>query len=343
MRSTAILAVCAMLQAASPPYKQALPGYQYRFPADHFVHEDFRTEWWYYTGNVTDTAGSRFGFELVFFRNAERHETDNISAWNAQQLYLAHAALTDVKGGKFNYDERLNRSGPGVAGAAANHIWNGNWSVVWTGDRQALTATTDNFRFQLQLVPDKPFVIHGENGVSQKGEGTGRASHYVSFPRLVVQGEITSGTAKHQVKGTAWMDHEWFTNNLSDAQLGWNWLSIQLDNRTELMLYEFRRKDSATDPHSAGTYIDAQGQPHHLTQKDFELTPLATSNGYPTEWRIQIPALKIDLKGKAVLANQELKPKQGGPSYWEGAVDFSGSHKGVGYLEMTGYKGAVKI
>ncbi len=58
-------------------WREALPGYKYQFPRDHFEHEDFRTEWWYYTGNVTDTAGKRFGFELVFFRQGEQREKTN--------------------------------------------------------------------------------------------------------------------------------------------------------------------------------------------------------------------------------------------------------------------------
>src|ERR1019366_8929218 len=189
-------------------YREALPGYRYQFPRDHFEHQDFRTEWWYYTGNVTTAGGERFGFELVFFREGERHASDTRSAWAVQDLYLAHAADTDAHGKRFWYEERLNRQGPGVAGASfeRRRIWNGNWSSEWTGENQTLDAVTEHFRFHLQLTPEKPFVIQGENGVSQKAEGKGRASHYVSFPRLQVSGTINSS----RVSGTAWMDHEWF-------------------------------------------------------------------------------------------------------------------------------------
>jgi predicted secreted hydrolase len=322
-------------------YREALPGYKYQFPRDHFEHEDFRTEWWYYTGNVTGAAGERFGFELVFFREGARHEPAGKSAWTVQDLYLAHAAFTDAKGNRFWYEERLNRSGPGLAGASFDlrRVWNGNWSSQWDGDNQTLNAMTEHFRFHLQLVPEKPFVIQGENGVSQKAEGRGRASHYVSFPLLNVSGTINST----EVKGRAWMDHEWFTEQLAAHQVGWDWFSVQLDNHTELMLFELRRKDGSIDPYSAGTFVDSRGVARHLRREDFSLEPLSYWQKYPVEWRVRVPSLNLDITCHPILRNQQLRNTQGGPSYWEGAVDYSGSQTGVGYLEMTGYEGAVKF
>jgi hypothetical protein len=41
------------------------------------------------------------------------------------------------------------------------------------------------------------------------------------------------------------MDHEWFTEQLAPDQVGWDWFSVQLDNRTELMLFELRHKDGS--------------------------------------------------------------------------------------------------
>jgi predicted secreted hydrolase len=335
-------------------YREALPGYRYQFPRDHFEHEDFRTEWWYYTGNVTDEAGKRFGFELVFFRQGElggvKPAAAAKSAWSVDNLYLAHAALTGVSGKRFLYEERLNRRGPGVAGASFDkrRIWNGNWSAQWNGETQILDAVTGQFRFHLQVEPEKPFIIQGENGVSQKAEGKGRASHYVSFTRLRVSGliqpgSIQTGEKAHRVQGTAWMDHEWFSEQLGSDQVGWDWFSVQLNNKTELMLFELRRKDGTIDPYSSGTFVDAEGKARHLRHSDFSLQPVLNWQKYPVEWRIQVPSLNIALTGNAVLQNQELKAKSGGPGYWEGAVDFTGTQTGVGYLEMTGYQGAVRL
>ncbi|MEO7652044.1 MAG: lipocalin-like domain-containing protein [Bryobacteraceae bacterium] len=342
-----LLATTALAWSASFPYRDARPGYAYRFPRDHFEHPEFRTEWWYYTGNLRSAAGKQFGFELVFFRQAKRRgESENRSAWRIDDLYVAHLALTDIGGKQFMPHKRLNRAGPGIAGASLEQrrIWNGNWSSKWDGERQTLEATAEEFRIRLNLSPSKPFVIHGEKGVSQKAGGEGKASHYVSFPRLRAEGSIEIGAARHDVSGTAWMDHEWFTQQLDASQAGWDWFSVQFDDGRDLMLFQLRRTDGSIDPHSAGTVIDASGKATHLARNQFTLEPIRlwtspkTGTRYPVSWRIRVPSLGIALDLDAALDGQELVAGDwGGPNYWEGAVKFSGSSRGVGYLEMTGY------
>jgi predicted secreted hydrolase len=328
-----------------------LPGHRFQFPRDHFNHPEFRTEWWYYTGNVRASDGGRFGFELVFFRQGQRRgPSDNASAWRVDDLYLAHLALTDIDHQQFRYYKRLNRAGPGIAGVSFEQglIWNGNWRSKWdvsTG-RQTLTAVAADVRFDLQLSPRTPPVIHGEKGVSQKAEGPGKASYYVSFPLLTVSGVLNGA----RVTGTAWMDHEWFTHQLEPFQAGWDWFSVQLENNTELMLFQLRHLDGAIDAFSSATYVDAAGRATHLKAGDFKLQPVefwtspATHARYPIRWHITIPSLKVELDCKASLADQELaKEDAGSPAYWEGAVTYTGSTSGVGYLEMTGYSKPVRL
>jgi predicted secreted hydrolase len=328
-------------------YRQATPGYQYSFPRDHFEHPEFRTEWWYYTGNIRDAKGRRFGFELVFFRQGQRRvSAPNPSNWRADEVYLAHLALTDIDGKHFYDHQRLNRAGPGIAGASfrEQRVWNGNWSAVWHGDKQLLEATADEFHFQLEVTPAKPPVVNGIDGFSQKGNAAGEASYYVSFTRLPVSGDLVIGSERYKVTGTAWMDHEWFTNQLDKEQIGWDWFSVQLNDRTELMLFQLRRRDGSIDPHSSGTCVDHQGRARHLTQADFSLTPLSywrsqrTGASYPVHWTLGVPSLGVRLDVRTVLNAQELvSDDRAGPTYWEGAVTYSGSAEGVGYLEMTGY------
>ena len=339
-----------LLFAAAPEYRQALPGYHYQFPRDHFEHPDFRTEWWYYTGNVHAPDGHRYGFELVFFRQGEHKDPGNVSVWRIDDLYLAHLALTDIDGQRFRYYKRLNRSGPGIAGASAaqSRVWNGNWEAKWdaaTG-AQTLSAVAEDIRFMLRLTPRTPPVINGENGVSQKAAGAGKASYYVSLPRLEVAGTLNGAV----VAGTAWMDHEWFTHQLEPDQQGWDWFSIQLDSGAELMLFQLRHADGGADAWSSGTYIAADGRATHLKRADFQLQPLdywtspQTGGRYPIRWRITVPSLRITLECAAAMNNQELVAEDASsPSYWEGAVTYSGSSRGAGYLEMTGYNKAMRL
>ncbi|HWB85684.1 MAG TPA: lipocalin-like domain-containing protein [Bryobacteraceae bacterium] len=351
MRLATLLAAVLSLTAAVPEYQEATPGHHYQFPRDHFNHPDFRTEWWYYTGNVHTRDGRRFGFELVFFRQGERRGAAvNPSVWRVDDLYLAHLALTDVDGRQFLDYRRLNRAGPGIAGSSLEQarIWNGNWEARWdlASGAQTLSAIAKGIRFTLHLKPLTPPVINGENGISQKAEGEGNASYYVSLPRLTVEGTLNGAP----VDGTAWMDHEWFTHQLAANQIGWDWFSIQLDSGTELMLFQLRRKDGTIDPYSAGTYIDRAGHATHLRRSDFRLEPLefwtspATHARYPVRWRIFIPGHGVTLDCVAAIPNQELAAKdQSSPSYWEGAVTYSGTAVGVGYLEMTGYAGPMRL
>ncbi len=336
-------------------YRVALPGYRYQFPRDHFNHPQYRSEWWYYTGNLRTSAGHKYGFELVFFRQgrASRQPSQasaNASVWRADDVYLAHLALTDIDGRRFRSWRRLNRAGSGIAGASfeEGRIWNGNWQVSWdkSSDTQTLTALAEGIRFTLRLVPRKPPVVHGENGVSQTGDGAGKASYYVSFTRLAVDGTLNGSP----VAGSAWMDHEWFTTLLDPGQRGWDWFSLQLDNSTELMLFRIRRADGSVDAHSAGTFVDAAGRATALRRSDFELRPVAywtspkTGARYPVKWHISVPSRKLEADCAAALPDQELAPPDDSePAYWEGAVSYSGAAPGVGYLEMTGYAQPLRL
>jgi predicted secreted hydrolase len=335
--------ISALLLAGFELYRAALPGYRYEFPRDHFNHPEFQTEWWYYTGNLHDTQGRRFGFELTFFRHGVERGKTPASVWEVRDAWLAHLALSDIDGGQFLHAERLNRSGAGLAGASLDlaRVWNGNWRVQWdlSGGTQQLQAVDARFSFDLALRALKPPVIHGVDGISQKAAGAGHASHYISFTRLETRGEIVLEGRTFRVEGLSWMDHEFFTQQLDAGQTGWDWFSLQLEDNTELMLFRLRRQDGAADPYSAGTYIDARGHTIHLAHDAFSVTPGKLWNQYPVEWRVRVPSLGVDVQIATRLPQQEVASKQN--RYWEGAVDISGTRRGSGYLEMTGYAGPV--
>ncbi len=357
-RVARMAATVLLLQPLAAQYRTAMPGYRYEFPRDYFNHPDFQTEWWYYTGNLKSAEGRRFGFELTFFRQAVSRDPAKATTWDVRDLYLAHLALSDLDGGKFFHAERTNRSGPGIANVneSLGRIWNGNWQIQWRGSDQELNAIEQRFQLHLILHAEKPPVIHGENGISQKAEGPGRASHYISLTRLATSGAIDLGNKRFEVTGASWMDHEFFSHQLDSDQTGWDWLSLQLEDHTELMLFRLRRKDGSIDPYSAGTYVDASGKTTHLRSSDFSLEPAGdkwtspqTGAVYPIRWKIAIPKLAIELGAKTPLPSQELTGNTKlVPNYWEGAIVLSGIRNaqplsGVGYLEMTGYDRPVQL
>jgi len=318
--------------AAAVAAVMGVSGYRYDFPRDHFNHPDFQTEWWYYTGNLQTPDHHRFGFELSFFRQAAQPLDGETGTWRADQIYLAHLALTDIDGGSFYHTERLNRAGPGLAGAdfARRTYWNGNWHVRWKSletAEQELQAVCDRFTLTLNLRPEKPLVIHH------------KASPYISFSRLAASGELKWNGQTLALRGLAWMDHEFFNNPPGSGFGGWDWFSIQLDNHEEVMLYRFRSNPAS----SSGTYIDASGAAHFLDSTQFSLSPGHLWKRYPVAWEISIPSLQLQLSERPTLEDQELFTANSvSPTYWEGAVTYKGRMRGrpaqgVGYLEMTGY------
>ncbi len=302
------------------------------------------------------------GYELTFFRQAVHLDatSDLPRTWRPDQVYLAHFALSDLDGSEFFHTKRLNRSGPGLAGAdeKTGHYWNGNWQVQWSDERSAvqqLQAIAESGTLRLTLRPSKPPVVNGRDGISVKGPLAGEASQYISFTRIDTSGTLDWKGKRYAVRGSSWMDHEFFTEP-SDTQLaGWDWFAVQLDTGQELMLYRLRRKDGSSQRFSSGTYVDEKGASRFLSGSDFTLTPLewwqssASGERYPVRWRISVPSLQLDLTEQTRLPNQELFSREPiSPTYWEGAVEYAGRMgsrgvSGVGYLEMTGYSKSIRL
>jgi predicted secreted hydrolase len=346
------LALVLPMACYARTFKLALPGYVYSFPQDHASHEDYKTEWWYFTGHLESAKGAKYGYELTFFRTADAKQPQNeTSSWNLQNIYFAHFAITDLNTNKFFYTEKLNRKGLSVADARQDKcfVYNELWSAELLGDRFVLRADTPEYGIHLLMVPAKKAAIHGVNGVSQKASCKGCASHYYSLTRLDTEGTIYLKNEALTVHGISWMDHEFGSNQLTNEQTGWDWFSLQLDNNTELMLYLMRRKDGSIDPNSSGTIVFPDGRTKHLNLAEFTVHPQSswksphTNGTYPMDWKLAIPGDGIELTIKAMMRDQELaKTIRTGSTYWEGATEVKGVMEGKpvsgkAYVEMTGY------
>lgn len=355
MVAAAVAAAAAALAsyASVDKYELALPGRKFTFPKDHASHPTFMTEWWYYTGHLKLDGGGEYGYQLTFFRwrTGAPAAAGARSRWAAENLYFAHFALTDKSRGKFRYSEKVNRPGSGLAGASEDrlHVWNDEWLVERIGPYHHLKADMPGYAMNLLLEPSKPHVIHGINGVSQKGEGKGRASHYFSYTRMKTSGNLIIGGKEYEVSGESWMDHEFGSNQLLPYQVGWDWFGIQLDDGTELMLYQIRHEGGGIDPYSSGTFVLATGGWEHLRSDEFSLSAtgkwLSPRSGasYPMGWRARVPKYGIELEIDPVARDQELDT-QGSTRviYWEGAIKARGKSAGKevlgkGYAEMVGY------
>jgi predicted secreted hydrolase len=365
-RLIAIL-LSVFLIASGFTYQLALPGRKLMFPADHYSHPDFRTEWWYYTGHLETESGKKYGYQVTFFRFGVRDRQKEMKGPPLfTELYMAHFALSDIAAKKFRFRERINRGIAGKAGgrgyddkadAATDRylVWNEDWKVEGDERNHSIQVNDRGVRLRLSVKSLKAPTLHGDNGHSQKGEGEGRASYYYSLTRMQTDGELTIDGKPEKVRGLSWMDHEFGSNQLREDQVGWDWFSIQLDNQTELMLYLMRRKDGSVDPHSSGTLVGPNGATKHLKLSDYRVEVLdrwkspASGASYPMKWKVAIPEENIALEIDPEFAAQELITNRSTRvTYWEGAVKIRGTFgnkpaSGRGYVEMTGYAGKLNI
>jgi len=343
---------------AGGEWLRAMAPREWTFPRDHGAHPGYRTEWWYFTGNLADDAGGRYGFQLTFFRQGIRFQVVGPSGpWDIRDLYLAHFAITDVARGHFRSIERTSRAGPGLAGARTDgmDLWLLNWQARMKGPLISLEARDAAMGLQLELIPKKKLVLHGHNGLSKKGPGEGQASYYSSITDLKTRGVLRTqpNNPPVSVRGKSWFDHEFGSNQLAPDQKGWDWFSLHLSDGRDLMIYFLRLGDGSVERASSGTLVEQDGTCRHLKLADIVISVLErwksphSGGEYPSRWKIRVPAVGIDLTIAPLVADQELHSGvSSGVVYWEGTAAGGGTSRGKevtceGYVELTGYAGSM--
>lgn len=318
-------------------FTKVVPGYNIAFPTDHNSHPEFALEWWYITANLTDKQNNAYALQWTLFRFAS--DTQNTPWANAQQ-YMGHVGLRDGKQAWF--EERFARGGVGNVGitSAPFNAFIDDWQ--WLAQSSKLFPSTLEFsidsqvKVKLDFTSDKPFVKHGEQGFSRKLRDSEQASYYYSQPHILVIGQLELPTGDVQVAGNAWFDHEWSSQYLSPMAQGWDWFSIHFDDGAKLMLFNMRH-EQAKDFWS-GTLVTVSGEAVHLTEQDIQAkvtkSIMVNARLLPLHWSITLPKHQFDIQIKPMQTNQW---NPGAFSYYEGGTVVSGSHSGVGFIELTGY------
>ncbi|MEO1454672.1 MAG: lipocalin-like domain-containing protein [Pseudomonadota bacterium] len=310
-------------------------GYAFEFPRDHGAHPDFRIEWWYLTANMEAEDGTPYGLQWTLFRSAL--EPEDREGWDSPQIWFAHAAVTTPEA--HYVAERIARGGIGQAGvtAAPFEAWIDDWAMAGPSfEDMRLTASGAEFAYDMQLLAQGPLIFQGDRGYSVKSE-EGQASYYYSQPFFDIDGVLTLPEGDVAVRGRAWLDREWSSQPLADNQTGWDWFSLSFDEGEKMMGFRLRQTDGAH--FTAGTWITPDGETEAFENGVFNADPLETSDvdgrEVPTAWRVTVPQKGVDITVRAL--NEQSWMDVNVP-YWEGPVTLSGSHEGIGYLEMTGYE-----
>lgn len=351
----------AMRAPDSELYARAIDPIDLTFPQDHGAHPEYRTEWWYYTGNLETPAGEALGFQLTFFRSALTPSMPaRASDMASNQVYMGHFAVSDGRIDQHFSFDRYSRGAGGLAGAEVTpdelpryRIWLEDWvaeevepGVVHL--RAQTSAGQEDVAIDLVLRETLPPLLHGEQGLHQKGLEAGNASYYYSLTGLDVAGTVTTPEGTTPVTGQAWMDHEFGTSALSNNVLGWDWFSVQLENGDKLMLYQFRMVEGAETIPTHSTLRRADGDVRILSGDEYTISPLdswtspRTGIVWPMGWNVTIPDEELALTIQPLFADQEMQVQF---VYWEGAIEAEGTLAGApirgrGYVEMTGAGGA---
>ena len=337
-------------------FTQAIDAYDWQFPRDFGSHEDFLTEWWYYTGNVATETGERFGYQFTIFRRAMQPESAvSNSEWRSSQVYMAHFTVSDISRERFMHSERYSRGGAGLAGATTDpvyRVWLEDWQIQATdadGMQVRIQADDGDFSIDLMLDSLKEPVLQGEGGLSPKSADIGNASYYYSLTRQQTEGEIRIGDDRFSVSGYSWKDHEFSTSALSGNAVGWDWFGLIMDEGYELMIGDIRLQDGGTEPAFSGKLVYPDGQSETLASDQFTITATSTWTSphtgavYPSGWDVTLNSEAGDFSFQItpLMADQELVG--GSTQYWEGAVRVSGDFNGYGYAELTGYVEALQL
>ena len=343
--------------AAWPGGAHALAAKVLAFPRDRGSHPEFRTEWWYITGQAASTgSGSRiFGFQLTFFRSRVDGTQGMASKFAARQLLFAHAAITDVKGKKLWHDQRIARDGFGVASASEQDmaIKLRDWSLQAEGGHYTADLPASDLALKLQFEETQSVLLQGRQGLSRKGPEEEQASYYYSEPQLATSGSLQVKGQTFEVTGKAWLDHEWSEALLHPSAVGWDWIGMNLDDGSALTAFRLRDKNGnavwdggsfrASKSYQSTLYTFSRGEVIFRPVRRWK-SPLSQT-AYPVEWIVRTPADFYTVR--AVIDNQELDSRAStGAIYWEGLselIDSNGKHVGSGYLEMTGYAQPLRL
>jgi len=340
--------ISSMSAESTEGYNKVIAGKILQFPQDHLAHNDFKIEWWYLTANLTTTAGEDVGVQWTQFRIAlsppTHFQTSANNNWATNQLYMAHAAVTTKS--EHLIAEKWSRAQPQLAGVEPQplqiHLQNWQWlSQSESLFPATLKVATQQFNYQLQLDSQQPLQLQGKQGYSSKSANKSVASYYYSQPFITVAGQITRHGISEQVIGKAWLDREWSSQFLNKAQQGWDWFSLRLDDGSTLMMFRLRGTTDNDHFYSARRMF-ADGSGRNINSKDnpgdISMQPTkwqqTTLGKHPIAWRLRINSEAVDITTQALNANSDMLVSS---AYWEGPITIKGSHKGQGYMELTGY------
>jgi predicted secreted hydrolase len=309
----------ALILGAPPP-----GNVQVHFPRDHFGHPRASIEWWYFTAVVQDRAGTPYSIFFTLFSSrgalAPIAQVRNLKSGSVvghrEQLIpgTVSASSVDVK-----------------AGLAGLHYQPG--SGTWS-----FSAAGRGFAVSLDQRPDKPYALHGDGtGVIQ--QSLAGSAHYYSGTRMDATGTLRISGKSLRLAGESWLDHQWGGYRDDPRAFNWDWFSCRFDDRSELMIYQFRDRTSGRPliRFRTGTYVPERGPTISISNfraRHGRRVLHAAGREWPLDWRLEIPKLNLTENLHALLPDQLVRNTIV-PTFWEGVAHATGSRTGTCFVEVS--------
>ena len=349
MKRLTFLLTLLLLLPATPALARPASGgaraqaaHPVRFPADTAAHP-VPVEWWYFVGHLTDDAGHSYGFETTFFKFAGLRTYFPGSPYDT--VYRTDVAISDEAHDRFYKSIQYNPPVTGtVASATQLRLQAGTIVLTTLGPlTYAIHGATPNGWVDLTAASQRPPML--VNG-GYTGWGSGY-TYYYSLTHMRATGALTLGGRRIPVHGVVWNDHQW--GNMGGTSVhGWDWMALQLNDGADISLVNEHPANFADSKWVQALLPDNTQRYVH----DATITPLAhwrsptTHITYPSEWRVRVPSLRLDVVVRPTIHDQEMVDSYGSigvsSSYWEGSCTVTGTRaghavSGKAYTELTGY------
>lgn len=342
-----LLLLCVVLVACVPAARSLEPFVE-RKPdpiRDQGAHRA-PVEWYYLNAHLETKNGTKGIAAAIFQVLIPENTPYNLASLFPDPLYFGHYSIVDKQSGQFQSAEysTVPRAKPeiatkiGYARFERMDVGLGDWRMT----REANGVYTAKFNIggretiDLKMRPTRPEAIHGP-GWSGTTE-TGRM-YYYSATRLEISGTYNG----ENVGGIAWLDHQWGGSEFGDGSAStsprWDWMSMNLEDGRDVMVYRvYNQKGQTADQFASIVMPDGSvREERNFTLQAWDWWDSPAGGRYPVRWHIKLGDGTV-LNVKPVTNAQEVEARAtAGFNYYEGAIEISGSTKGVGYMELTGY------
>ena len=320
--------------AANPASVPPATEERVNLPHDEGVHLS-ELEWFYFNGHLTAENGQEFSYHFVTFQTVQ---PSGLTSRLAQLSWADHADMLHLTG------EKAAAPLP-VASSGEFDLSTTDWRMSGNGEEYRLSFGLGEYTVELEAVSQGPAVLHHSSGLVDLG--IAGKTYYYSRTRLATSGTVTVDGVSYAVTGLSWMDHQW--GEFTTLGIGWDWLSLNLDDGSDLTVSVVWEQEGQKHISTYGTYVPADSSPIHLPGEDISLesggtwTSPDTGAVYPIDWKLRVDSLELDLTLTAFNEEAEFALSSFIPVvYWEGSVVATGARRGTpvagrGFVEMVGY------